>query len=115
EGKLKLVEGKQDMTNSGLWYLCQFAEGFNDGPNGKIYKDIAEPTNHTIMTLEEKALKGLQFIAKTTDTVENSPITTEKVGLNSLNEKLPVSKPRIHRSFPVGISVSKGIAGLAFD
>ncbi|XP_061350903.1 uncharacterized protein LOC133295973 [Gastrolobium bilobum] len=110
EGKLKLVEGKQDMTNSGLWYLCQFAEGINDGPDGKVFKVIEERTNHTTMTLGEKSLEGLQFIAKTTETVENSPIITRKVGLNSSNEKEPVSKRRIHRSFPVGISVSKGIA-----
>ncbi|RDX78025.1 hypothetical protein CR513_41758, partial [Mucuna pruriens] len=113
EGKLELVEGKQDTTNSGLWYLCQFAEGFNDRPNG--YKDIAEQTTRTIMTHEEKSLKGLQFIATTRDSAENSSTITKKVGLNSSNEKEPVSKPRIHRSFPVGISVSKGITGLACD
>ncbi|XP_020204991.1 uncharacterized protein LOC109790284 [Cajanus cajan] len=113
EGKLKLVEGKQDKTNSGLWYLCQFAEGFNDRPNGQ--KDIAKPRTRTIMTPEEKTLKGLQFFATTTDTAENSPIITKKVGLDSSNEKEPVSKPRIHRSFPVGISVNKGLTGLACD
>ncbi|KAK7304850.1 hypothetical protein VNO77_42741 [Canavalia gladiata] len=112
EGKLKLVEDKQDMTNSGLWYLCEFAEGFHDGPNGKVYKD--RPTTHTMLTFE-KSLKGLQFLATTTDTVENSPIITKKVGLNYSNEKEPMYKPRIHRSFPIGISTSKGIAGLACD
>ncbi|XP_028755849.1 uncharacterized protein LOC114715216 [Neltuma alba] len=30
EGKLKLVESKQDITNSGLWYLCQLADGFKE-------------------------------------------------------------------------------------
>ncbi|KAK6646228.1 hypothetical protein PHAVU_L003137 [Phaseolus vulgaris] len=113
EGKLELVEGKQDMTNSGLWYLCQFADGFNDRPNG--YKDIAEPTTCTVTTLEKKALKGLQFIATTGDTSENSSIITKKVGLISSNDKEPASKQRIHRSFPLGISVSKGLTGLVSD
>lgn len=27
----------QDITNSGLWYLCQFAEGFNDGPKVRCF------------------------------------------------------------------------------
>ncbi|KAK7407672.1 hypothetical protein VNO78_09681 [Psophocarpus tetragonolobus] len=112
EGKLKLVEGKQDLTNSGLWYLCQFADGFNERPNG--YKDIEEPTTRKAVTHEDKSLKGLQFIATTRDTAENSPVITKKVGLNSSNEET-VSKPRIYRSFPVGISLSKGITGFACD
>jgi len=28
----------QDMTNSGLWYLCQVAGGFKDGLNAKLFK-----------------------------------------------------------------------------
>ncbi|XP_047169734.1 uncharacterized protein LOC124838227 isoform X2 [Vigna umbellata] len=114
EGKLELVEGKQEMTNSGLWYLCQFADGFNDRPNGD--KDIAEPTTCTVTTLEKKSLKGLQFIATTSDTAEKSTIITKKVGLISSNDKDPASKQRIHRrSFPLGISVSNGLTGLASD
>jgi hypothetical protein len=61
------------------------------------------------------AFQGLQFIAEKPDTVENSPIITKKVGLNFSDEKLSVSKSRVHRAYPVGISVSKGITDLAFD
>jgi hypothetical protein len=61
------------------------------------------------------AFQGLQFIAEKPDTVENTPIITKKVGLNFSDEKLSVSKSRVHRSYPVGISVSKGITDLVFD
>ncbi|CAK8567037.1 unnamed protein product [Lathyrus sativus] len=108
EEKLKLVEGNQDVTNSGIWYLCKLADDINNEPNGRVYKGLAELT----MTLDEKAPKGLQFIAETTDTIENSAIITKKVGLNFSDEKLPVSKSRVHRAYPVGISVSKGISDL---
>ncbi|KAF9588563.1 hypothetical protein IFM89_013415 [Coptis chinensis] len=33
EGKIELIESKQDITNSGLWYLCQFAGVIKDGVN----------------------------------------------------------------------------------
>lgn len=39
EGKLELLESKQDMTNSGLWYLCQAAAGgIKDGLNAKLFQ-----------------------------------------------------------------------------
>ncbi|CAI8597921.1 unnamed protein product [Vicia faba] len=108
EEKLKLVEGNQDVTNSGILYLCKLADDLNNEPNGRVYKGLAELT----MTLEEKTPKGLQFIAETPDTIENSAIITKKVGLNFSDEKLSVSKSRVHRAYPVGISVSKGISDL---
>ncbi|CAN1285085.1 hypothetical protein LINPERPRIM_LOCUS18867 [Linum perenne] len=39
EGKLELLESKQDVTNSGLWYLCQVADGMKDG-FGKIVSKV---------------------------------------------------------------------------
>jgi hypothetical protein len=38
EGKIELIESKQDVTNSGLWYLCQVADGINDGVNTKLFQ-----------------------------------------------------------------------------
>ncbi|KAL6135166.1 hypothetical protein ACLB2K_067394 [Fragaria x ananassa] len=35
EGKVDLPESKQDVTNSGLWYLCQVAEASKDRPETK--------------------------------------------------------------------------------
>lgn len=111
EEKLKLAEDKQNLTNSGIWYICDIVDNMSNGPNGRVYKGLAELT----MAIDEKAPKGLQFIAEKPDTVENSPIITKKVGLNFSDEKLSVSKSRVHRAYPVGISVSKGITDLAFD
>ncbi|GAU32749.1 hypothetical protein TSUD_323170 [Trifolium subterraneum] len=111
EEKLKLAEDKQNLTNSGIWYMCDFVDKISNEPNGRVYKGLAELT----MALEENAPKGLQFIAEKPDTVESSPIITKKVGLNFSDEKLSVSKSRVHRAYPVGISVSKGITDLAFD
>ncbi|KAK7260720.1 hypothetical protein RIF29_26994 [Crotalaria pallida] len=108
EGKLQLVEGKQDITNSGLWYLCQVADGFNDGPNGQVYKVRC----FIFVLTYVDTFQGLQLFAETTDTVENSPIISTEVGINSSNGKDTVSRPRIHRSFPNGISLSKGIGSL---
>lgn len=111
EEKLKLAEDKQNLTNSGIWYICDIVDKMSNGPNGRVYKGLAELT----MAIDEKAPKGLQFIAEKPDTVENTPIVTKKVGLNFSDEKLSVSKSRVHRSYPVGISVSKGITDLVFD
>ncbi|PIA36933.1 hypothetical protein AQUCO_03200114v1 [Aquilegia coerulea] len=54
EGKIELIENKQDVTNSGLWYLCQFAEGIKDGINDKLIQDIGAklPPDRSTMVLE---------------------------------------------------------------
>ncbi|XP_054797840.1 uncharacterized protein LOC129302939 [Prosopis cineraria] len=113
EGKLKLVESKQDITNSGLWYLCQLADGFKEQPNSKIFKEVStELASHSTMALEGKSsLKGLQFITETTDTVQKSVTHTKKGGLSFANEKEPLSRARIHRSFPVNVSLGRDIIG----
>ncbi|KAG5551654.1 hypothetical protein RHGRI_009916 [Rhododendron griersonianum] len=38
EGKIELLDSKQDMTNAGLWYLCQFAGGAKDEMNNKLFQ-----------------------------------------------------------------------------
>ncbi|THG21401.1 hypothetical protein TEA_008497 [Camellia sinensis var. sinensis] len=38
EGKIELLESKQDTTNSGLWYLCQLAGGMKDGLSTKPFQ-----------------------------------------------------------------------------
>ncbi|GMY09764.1 hypothetical protein FCV25MIE_05003 [Fagus crenata] len=111
EGKIELLESKQDTTNSGLWYLCQVAGGFKDNLNAKLVQDVsAKVANHSTITFEEKSLKGLQFIAETKDSgvIDKAMITTRKNDLDSLPaEKAPTMKNRIHRSYPVGISLAE--------
>ncbi|XP_028758007.1 uncharacterized protein LOC114717096 [Neltuma alba] len=113
EGKLKLVESKQDITNSGLWYLCQLADGFKEQPSSRIFKEVStELANHSTKALEGKSsLKGLQFITETTDTVEKSVSDTKNGGVSFANEKGRISRTRVHRSFPVNVSLGKDIMG----
>ncbi|KAE8075596.1 hypothetical protein FH972_014293 [Carpinus fangiana] len=109
EVKVEQLESKQDMTNSGLWYLCQVAGGIKDGLNTKLFQDVsAKVANHSTITFEEKSLKGLQFIAETKGSVvvDKSMISTQKKDLDNFSgEKVPTLKNRIHRSYPVGISL----------
>ncbi|KAA8524776.1 hypothetical protein F0562_011199 [Nyssa sinensis] len=115
EGKIELLESKQDMTNSGLWYLCQLAGGFKDGLNAKLFQDVgATITDHSTLTHEEKSLKGLQFIAGSNESsaIEKSMINTKRNDLADNSAKsVSTMKTRIHRSYPVGISLSRDILG----
>ncbi|PNT05204.1 hypothetical protein POPTR_014G160800v4 [Populus trichocarpa] len=111
EGKLELLESKQDATNSGLWYLCQFAGGFKDGPGTKAYQDVgAKLANHSAMAYEERSLKGLQFIAETKESVEKPVENAKKNDLDTFpGEKARTLK--IHRSYPGGFSLTRDILG----
>ncbi|KAI9400299.1 hypothetical protein POPTR_002G219300v4 [Populus trichocarpa] len=114
EGKLELLESKQDTTNSGLWHLCQFAGGFKDGLGTKVYQDVgAKLANPPAMAYEERSLKGLQFIAETkeSDKVEK-PVENVKNDLHIYpGEKVKTVKTRVHRSYPVGFSLTRDIVG----
>ncbi|GKG06878.1 hypothetical protein Tco_0329847, partial [Tanacetum coccineum] len=61
EGKIDLIEGKQDVTNSGLYYLCQVAGGIKDGMNAKLFQDIeAKVGEQSKITYEDTSLKVCQ-------------------------------------------------------
>lgn len=110
EGKIELIESKQDVTNSGLWHLCQLADGFQDAQKSKKIKDVSG-TNNLRLPYEETSAKGLQFISETNglSDIENS-ITSAKQNDDSLvKEKVPITTRRIHRSYQVGISLAQGI------
>ncbi|XP_050205809.1 uncharacterized protein LOC126655614 isoform X2 [Mercurialis annua] len=105
--KLDLLEQKQDATNSGLWYICQVAEGFKDGPGSKLVQGVGDKlANHSTITYEETSLKGLSFLAddKKFDRVDEST-ELKKTDVDSFSgEKTKVMKTTIHRSYPVGLS-----------
>lgn len=110
EDKIELIESKQDVTNSGLWHLCQLADGFQDAQKSKKIKDVSG-TNNLRLPYEETSAKGLQFISETNglSDIENS-ITSAKQNDDSLvKEKVPITTRRIHRSYQVGISLARGI------
>ncbi|KAL3830706.1 hypothetical protein ACJIZ3_019508 [Penstemon smallii] len=109
EGKIELLESKQDMTNSGLWYLCQAAESIKDGPSSKIIQDFgAKLTNHSTPLLKEE--KGLQFIVGTDESSTKDKISSTE-GEYIASVKVPTTKTRIHRSYPVGLSFARDILG----
>ncbi|KAK3038924.1 hypothetical protein RJ639_027552 [Escallonia herrerae] len=115
EGKLEVLEGKQDMTNSGLGYLCQAAGGIKDGRNATIVQDIgAKLIDQSTVTYEEQSLKGLQFIADSNESsaVEKLMINTRKKNLgDSPAKSFPKIKAKIYRPCPVGLSLTRDILG----
>ncbi|GAV62411.1 DUF1664 domain-containing protein [Cephalotus follicularis] len=115
EGKIELLESKQDITNKGLWYLCQCAGGFKDGLDAKLLTDFgAKLANPSALTCEETSLKGLQFLADNNEPgiIKKSTISTKQNEMDNFPAvKDQALKTRIHRSYPVGISWARDIAG----
>ncbi|XP_058210554.1 uncharacterized protein LOC131322961 [Rhododendron vialii] len=114
EGKIELLESKQDMTNAGLWYLCQFAEGAKDEMNTKLFQDVGAKLTDSSVKYEEQSLKGLQFLTESNkpNAIEKSTINLQKIDASDIPAKsVSTTKTRIHRSYPVGISWTRDILG----
>lgn len=107
EGKLEVLERKQDITNSGLWYLCQAAGGVKDRISEKLFPEVEAKKIATIK-YEENPLKGLQFIADTKDSIVTAmPNGVKGNSFDKYNsEKVAVRRTRLHRSYPVGMSLA---------
>ncbi|KAI3708137.1 hypothetical protein L2E82_37225 [Cichorium intybus] len=111
EGKIDLIEGKQDMTNSGLYYLCQVAGGIKDGINAKLFQDIeAKLGEQSKITYEDTSLKGLQFLTETNDSDPKKKVVLNKSSTN-VKKNDDNSKSRFHRRYPVGLSLAKDMMG----
>uniref|UniRef100_A0A7C8YDA8 DUF1664 domain-containing protein n=1 Tax=Opuntia streptacantha TaxID=393608 RepID=A0A7C8YDA8_OPUST len=109
EGKLEVLENKQDLANSGVWYLCQVAGGIKEGLDARLLQDVGSKLDPPKITCEDDSLKGLQFLADTTaETAVVKPITRARI--NDLEpasvKNVPYIKTRIHRSYPVGMSLA---------
>ncbi|CAM8948621.1 unnamed protein product [Rhodiola kirilowii] len=118
EVKLEVLEGKQDLTNAGLMYLCQAAEGFKDTSKAKALEGFSSrvaiadrPTSS--VTYVDKSTKGLQFL-----TEEKEPSVLTKTTMNTIKKvdlsdhvtnKTSSMKTRIHRSYNVGLPSMKGL------
>lgn len=115
EGKIDLIERKQDVTNSGLWYLCQFVGRLEEGTNSKTFQEVGDKmARHSTLKLEDRSLKGLQFLAEAKEkiVIEEKELCTPKTDIDNLaHRKFPTVVSRIHRSFPVGISVAPDLIG----
>ncbi|XP_031262080.1 uncharacterized protein LOC116120269 isoform X1 [Pistacia vera] len=109
EGKLQLLESKQDMSNSGLLYLCHYAGSLKDALNTKPFQEVkVKLANTSSATFQEEPVKGLQFLAETDESavIEKSIINTKKGDIANLTEKVTVTKTKIHRSYQVGLSLA---------
>ncbi|KAI3453215.1 hypothetical protein Pfo_009878 [Paulownia fortunei] len=115
EGKIELLESKQDMTNSGLWYLCQAAGNIKDGQSSKIIQDVgAKLIDNSTRVPEGEGAKGLQFIVGTDESsmIQNPTSSTDGKDVAKISAgKVPTTKMRIHRSYPVGLSFARDIVG----
>ncbi|RZC46143.1 hypothetical protein C5167_039087 [Papaver somniferum] len=115
EGKLELLENKQDVTNSGLWYLCQMADSSKDGLTPAGIQNIRGNLlpNRSVMSIEDKSPKGLQFFGEIDDVLQADNSKINSIIQND-SKDIPiradtVSKTRIHRTYPMGISLSRGM------
>ncbi|CAN6571496.1 unnamed protein product [Malus baccata var. baccata] len=108
EEKVDLIESKQDATNSGLLYLCQVADGVKGQLDTKPLQNVSAMLGkHSPMAIEDKSPKGLQFFADNEERSTTEKSMTKKNDPNIFpGEKVPAIKTRIHRSYPVGISLT---------
>ncbi|KAF6158951.1 hypothetical protein GIB67_042032, partial [Kingdonia uniflora] len=94
EGKLELLENKQDITNSGIWHLCQFAGSIKDGFSSNLLQDsnTKHIENSSANHFENNSLKGLQFLAETIESGEGG-----KLKMNTVlqNEPFDTAKTKI--------------------
>ncbi|KAI4331029.1 hypothetical protein MLD38_029258 [Melastoma candidum] len=101
ERKMDLIESNQDSINCGLFSLY---------PVAKKLEDLSiKQGNPLRVTFEENPIKGLQFLSEANPLKEiEEPETNGKLDNPSMNStvKAPPVTRRIHRSFPVGISLA---------
>lgn len=112
EGKVDILESKQDLTNSGILHLCQIAQGFKQGQNPELLQvDSSKVQELPALSYEDKSLQGLKFIVETNDasTMEKSMISTKNhdIDENFVAKRVPLVT-RMHRSYP-GIAVTRGL------
>ncbi|XP_057777677.1 uncharacterized protein LOC130996183 [Salvia miltiorrhiza] len=112
EGKIELLESKQDLTNSAVWYLCQVADNIKDGQSSKVFQDVeAKLIENKTITPESERTKGLQFIIGNDESnllQKTSVVDDGKDAADTAAKKMVHSTTmRIHRSYPVGLSFAR--------
>ncbi|OAY75080.1 hypothetical protein ACMD2_02883 [Ananas comosus] len=113
EGKIGLLENKQDISNAGIWYLCQVAGGIKDGINAKFFQEANEKLklSHSFTPSEDNTLKGLQFLADNNitagETADLKADTAAKTVLEKPTKGSFVKSNAIHRSYTGNFSVRK--------
>ncbi|RCV12193.1 hypothetical protein SETIT_2G249800v2 [Setaria italica] len=103
EGKIELLENKQDVANTGIWYLCQVAGGIKDGINTKFFQEATEKLklSHPAQP-ETKPVKGLELFsesAKEHKVADSKPIMFKSDAENEKPTKTTAVKgAAVHRS-----------------
>ncbi|WVZ65359.1 hypothetical protein U9M48_014736 [Paspalum notatum var. saurae] len=108
EGKIELLENKQDVANTGIWYLCQVAGGLKDGINTKFFQEASEKLKLSHPTQPvNKPVKGLEFFSE--NTKEQKVADSKPVAVTSDAEKptktATVNGAAVHR--PIRFSFRK--------
>ncbi|KAG8057166.1 hypothetical protein GUJ93_ZPchr0002g26496 [Zizania palustris] len=97
EGKIELLDNKQDAANAGIWYLCQIAGGIKDGINAKFFQEANEKLKLSELAQSEKmTTKGLEFFLESTDeqqVIDCKPKITAKTD----DAEKPVKSGAVHR------------------
>ncbi|KAL9264671.1 hypothetical protein AKJ16_DCAP16224 [Drosera capensis] len=102
-----------DKANSALWHLCHVAGGIRHGLSGRISQDARSKLgSQPKISYEEHSLKGLQFIVEPNEStmLQKPLISTKNYDIDKIPMKnVSTTKTRLHRSYPVGISIAPNI------
>lgn len=100
EGKIGLLDDKQDTTNAGVWYLCQVAGGIKDGINAKKIQDASAKfslkNSSPFFSEEMSSSKGLQFLNLSPQPLDH----TSEPNCENTNTTLLEKDDHIHKNKP---------------
>lgn len=104
EGKIELLDNKQDATNAGIWYLCQIAGGVKDGINAKFFQEANEKLKLSdLAQSEKKPVKGLELFLESTKEQKVMGSKPNTIAQNDAEKPkktvdAPVKSAAVHRS-----------------
>ncbi|KAJ1702487.1 hypothetical protein LUZ63_002266 [Rhynchospora breviuscula] len=106
EGKVGLLENKQDVANAGIWYLCQVAGGIKDGIHSKFFEEASEklkPSHALTFSEATDKLKGLHILAEDMKPEEAIYLDSKKGIFDGKDSEKPAAKG----SFPTGRTIHR--------
>lgn len=111
EGKIELIESKQDVTNAGIYYLSQFAGGVKDEISAKFFEKASPELEFNCPTTTFPAVEPLQGLQFLTDARKSEEMIIRRTGgvISKNNDDNLIKGTTLHRSYQTGITVRKGI------
>ncbi|XP_078438455.1 uncharacterized protein LOC144708882 [Wolffia australiana] len=83
EGKIGLIENKQEYVNRGIWYLCQATGASMDEKNSKQIQDVSTKllldVDRSTSTFSTAPIKGLQCLTESTGKVDSSNLKKSSI------------------------------------